>query len=151
MWPHAGLQASPPSPRAVWGVRVRSAARVVGADHGEETARPARDGRSGGTLGSCSARALRLHVARCRHARAPHHLDLLSANSYVSLEEPARRTQPARMRLLLARGQPGEQPPHLNGGRRLAAAVREGAHWCIGCIGVGALTLASTRDGERFQ
>jgi hypothetical protein len=37
---------------------------------------------------------------------------------------PRRRTQPARMRLLLARGQPGEQPPHLNGGRRLAAAVR---------------------------
>jgi hypothetical protein len=27
------------------------------------------------------------------------------------------------MRLLLARGQPGEQPPHLNGGRRLAASV----------------------------
>jgi hypothetical protein len=27
------------------------------------------------------------------------------------------------LRLLLARGQPGEQPPHLNGGRRLAAPV----------------------------
>jgi hypothetical protein len=32
-----------------------------------------------------------------------------------------------------ARGQPGEQPPHLNDGRRLAA-VREGARWCIGAL-----------------
>jgi hypothetical protein len=30
-------------------------------------------------------------------------------------------------------GLPGEQQPHLNGGRRLAA-VREGAHWCIGAL-----------------
>ncbi len=36
-----------------------------------------------------------------------------------------RGSRPGRRRASAARGQPGEQPPHLNGGRRLAAPVAQ--------------------------